>query len=316
MWYNILKQETFDPIEEVTMSKRITPAILAVILIVCALIAAGDILGGGGNVLPEPDPGAEAEKLAAEPDEPVVPGTVPESVEELKPEKKERPPKAVVDEGERIEKALEEYVRINPEVMGWIYVPETDIDYPFVLGADNDYYLNHSPERNYSALGAIFEDFENHPDIDDNRNTVLYGHNVWYGGMFHDVEKFLDEEFFNKMIPIYLYTPKKVYVYEPFTIFEASYDYQYFQVDFKDDEEYVAFMREMRDNSRFPQDIDFTADDRMLTLSTCTNGAKTQRWSFQARLVETVDIADWVYMIFKDSVVPEKRIAPEGCAVS
>ena len=297
------------------MAKRTTSALLAVSLILCAMFAVGDALRVTDvRAAPEVAPWVAENRLDAEPgaspEEPADASDEP--AETTPPAKRQPPPAQVVNEAERIETSLKEYMKINPEVMGWIYVPDTDIDYPFVLGEDNDFYLDHSPEKYYSIYGAIFEDFENHPDIDDNRNTVLYGHNVRFGGMFHDVEKFLEKDFFDKT-PIYLYTTEKVYIYEPFSIFEASYDYQYFQVDFKDDGEYVAFMREMRDNSRFPRDIDFTAEDRMLTLSTCTNGAKTQRWSFQSILVETVELSEWEYLIYKNPVLPERRRAPEWC---
>lgn len=262
------------------MPKYVTAALLAVLLLFCAVFISG-------QSLPEPEPPAQTEAPESEPEVTEAPETPPEPIV-----KKPPPPKEVIDEADRIREALSAVMEVNPDAVAWINVPGTDIDYPVVLGEDNDFYLDHSAERQYYPLGAIFEDYEDQRNVDDNRNTVLYGHNVWYGGMFHDVEKFLERDFFENT-PVYLYTMEKVYIYEPFSIFEASWEYQYFQIDFEDDDEFVAFLSEMRDNSRFKTDAEFGAEDKLLTLSTCTNGAKTQRWCFQSILVNDVDIDEW-----------------------
>lgn len=176
----------------------------------------------------------------------------------------------------------------NPDTFGWIAVPDTRIDHPVVQGQDNEWYLDHSFMGNYLVTGAIFADYRNNRDIFRNFNTVLYGHNITTGDMFHDVTKFLDEDFFNSTL-IYVYTMKGVYVYEPFSIFEAHAEYNYFRTEFASTDEFIAFAREMRDNSIFRKDIDFISTDRMLTLSTCTNGASTQRWCLQAKLVQVIN---------------------------
>ncbi len=177
---------------------------------------------------------------------------------------------------------------LNPDTFGWITVPDTHIDYPIVQGQDNVWYLDHSFKGNYLVTGAIFADYRNNRDIFRNFNTVLYGHNLTTGGMFHDVTKFLDEDYFNSTL-IYVYTMNGVYVYEPFSIFEAHAEYNYFRTEFASTDEFIAFAREMRDNSKFKKDIDFIPTDRMLTMSTCTNGASTQRWCLQAKLVQVIN---------------------------
>lgn len=177
---------------------------------------------------------------------------------------------------------------VNPDTFGWITVPGTHIDYPVVQGQDNEWYLDHSFKGSYLVTGAIFADYRINRDIFRNFNTVLYGHNLTTGGMFHDVTKFLDEDYFNSTL-IYVYTMNGVYVYEPFSIFEARADYNYFRTEFASTDEFISFAREMRDNSKFKKDIDFISTDRMLTLSTCTNGASSQRWCLQAKLVQVIN---------------------------
>jgi sortase B len=174
-----------------------------------------------------------------------------------------------------------------PDLYGWITVPNTHIDHPVMQSDDNEWYLDHSYKGTYLVTGSIFADYRCSRTILRNFNTVLYGHNITTGDMFHDVTKFLDEDFFNST-KIYVYTMDGVYIYEPFAIFEAASDFNYFRTEFANDEEFIKFAREMRDTSVFKRDIDFKSTDRILTLSTCTNGAQTQRWCLQARLVQVI----------------------------
>lgn len=269
------------------MPKYISAALLAVLLLFCAVFLTGRSVPENDAVIGK---GTESDTAVTEgpleTDEPEPPAAPEPKIKHIViPE--------VVDEATRIRTELSKIMAINTDVVGWINVPGTVIDFPVVLGKDNDFYLDHSPEKYYYALGSIFEDYEDKPELMDNYNTVLYGHNVWYGGMFHDVEKFLEKDFFDET-PVYYYTMENAYVFRSFSIFEASWEYQYFKIEFEDDEEFVDFCREMRDNSRFRKDIDFTGEDRILTLSTCTNGPKTQRWCYQAILTETVELPKWI----------------------
>ena len=283
------------------MTKRTTAALLAALFIISAALVSCGKSGEGAQPSESTaatDTQARSE-TSGETNEATDASDTADAGETAEGEKtkkvfvKKPAPAEIAAESMRIRAALADVIAVNYDAVGWIYVPGTDIDYCVVLGEDNDFYLDHSEYRDYYALGAIFEDYEDQRSVEKNRNTVLYGHNVWYGGMFHDVEKYLDEEYFNLKTPIYYYTMKEVYVFEPFTIFEADWGYQYFAIDFKDDEEYVSFLYEMRDNSKFPRDIEFDAGDRILTFSTCTNGAKTQRWCFQSYLTDVYTLPRW-----------------------
>lgn len=88
-------------------------------------------------------------------------------------------------------KALKEK---NPEVVGWILIPDTDISYPIVQGSDNSYYLNHTFEKKENYAGAIFMDANANNSFED-RNTIIYGHNVKHGTMFAELENFKEQEF-------------------------------------------------------------------------------------------------------------------------
>lgn len=178
----------------------------------------------------------------------------------------------------------------NPDTYGWIQVPGTRINYPITQSNDNDWYLKHAHDGSYSVLGSVFADYRNNTEIYRNFNTVLYGHNITDGKMFHDVEMFYnDEEFFQNTL-IYVYTMDGVYVYEPFAIYLTEATYNYFRTEFGAAEHFVDFAYMMKSNSKYEKDMDFVRTDRMLTLSTCKNSFdQIWRYSLQAKLVQVIN---------------------------
>ena len=79
--------------------------------------------------------------------------------------------------------------KINPEIIAWIRIPDTRIDYPVVQGTDNEYYLKHTFKKTEHVAGSIFLDKDNSPDF-TNRKTILYGHNMKDGSMFQGLHKY------------------------------------------------------------------------------------------------------------------------------
>ncbi|MGN1347278.1 MAG: class B sortase [Eubacteriales bacterium] len=209
-------------------------------------------------------------------------GMEAQSAEEPAAEKKE-----YNEELEKMRAGLASLAQINPDIYGWITIEGTEINYPLVQGEDNDYYLDHAYTGDFLPVGSIFVDFRCDESITRNFNTVIYGHNITTGSMFHDVTKFFKDDYFNGTY-IYIYTPDGVFVYEPFSIYETRYDYNYFRTGFTSAEDFIAFAEELRDNSAKEKDVTFNKNDRILTLSTCTNGAYYARYALHAKLVKTI----------------------------
>ena len=95
---------------------------------------------------------------------------------------------------------------INPEIIGWINGKGTRIDYPVLQTDNNDYYLRHMYNREYSLNGAIFMDCRCSKDFSD-KNTVIYGHNMRNGAMLEDLEKYKEQVFYDSNALMMLYTP-------------------------------------------------------------------------------------------------------------
>ena len=192
---------------------------------------------------------------------------------------------------ERMRAGIASLAQINPDIYGWISVEGTTIDYPLVQGEDNDYYLNHAYTGEFLPNGSIFVDYRNYEDIMKNFNTVMYGHNITSGAMFHDVEKFIKDAtykdyFYNTTINIY--TNDGIFIYEPFAVYKTRMDYNYFKTGFRTPEEFVAFCEEVQANSKHQKDMTFTEIDRIITMSTCTNIINSERYALHAKLIKAI----------------------------
>ncbi|MBQ7921533.1 MAG: class B sortase [Clostridia bacterium] len=182
---------------------------------------------------------------------------------------------------------LQSLATINEDIYGWIHVDGTNIDYPLVQGDDNDFYLDHAFTGDPLVIGSIFVDYRNDDMIMRNYNTVFYGHNITSGKMFHDVENFFkDEYFYNKLI--YVYTLDGIYIYEPFAIYQSRYDNNYFKTGFTSFDDFLEFTEKVKGDATKLKDLEFAETDRMITLSTCTNGAATDRYALHAKLVDYI----------------------------
>ena|GEM_PF-3540265 len=178
---------------------------------------------------------------------------------------------------------------INPDLYCWIKVSFTTIDYPVVQATDNEYYLNHSFEKKHSNSGAIFADYRNGKDISENRNLLIYGHNMLDNSMFQPLIDFSTrEDYFTHGI-IELITQEAIYYYEIFSVSEEDPKSGYIQTDFKDDEEYVEFLYEIKERSVFQKDIILDENSKIITLSTCINDVRLDmRFAVRGVLTDVV----------------------------
>ena len=175
----------------------------------------------------------------------------------------------------------------NSDVIGWITIDNTNIDYPIAYSGDNEYYINHSFDGTYSIAGTIFMDYRDNPNFDDNYNTVIYGHNLMTGKMFSELDKFFTKSFFNDNRYIYIYNDNGMYVYETFCVTKINIAINYTRVFFSNPNEFVEFAYSMKKRSVFKTETDFNSKDKVITLSTCTNAHnKAERYCIMAKLVE------------------------------
>ena len=190
--------------------------------------------------------------------------------------------------------SLAELKKKNEEVIGWIFMPDSDINYPLVQTTDNEHYLTYTWEQLWSLAGAIYLDYRNSADLND-FHTIIYGHRMSYGTMFSDLNKFTeDPTFWETHRSVYLALPGgRVYRYDVFAFYEADvtgHTYRLGLTDTVGKDAYIAYCQyhSLADTGIVPR-----ADGHVLTLSTCTGHGHHSRCVVQAvRAVEFVETED------------------------
>src|SRR5690625_4924012 len=175
---------------------------------------------------------------------------------------------AEASESDGIRSGFDELVKQNENVVGWITIDDTQVDYPILHSKDNFEYLTENYYGEQSIAGSIFLDFRNDITSTD-LNTIIYGHRMKDGSMFQDLTKFLDEDFFESHQTFEYDTLYGSYEAEIFAVYNTLIDFNYIQTDFASAEEYEQLLAEIQEKSRYETDIQVSADDRIITLSTC-----------------------------------------------
>ena len=116
--------------------------------------------------------------------------------------------KPEIDEFQR--PSFDELLAINEDVVGWVTLDNTNIDYPVLQGEDNLEYFNKDIFGNFSLGGSIYLDSRNDPNFEDDY-SLLYGHFMERGRMFGDLELYREERFFENNQTGSLMTPEEVY---------------------------------------------------------------------------------------------------------
>ena len=165
----------------------------------------------------------------------------------------------------------------TPDACAWIKIPDTVIDYPILQSGeekDEDFYLDHDRNGKPKKAGSIYIQKLNAKDMTD-RNTVIYGHNMFNGTMFAQLKTYRNREFFDKHRDIYVYTPGHILHYKVLSAFVYDDRHILNSFNFYDDEDYVDFLSDCINPSSLAKqvcnDITPVTTDKIITLSTCTN---------------------------------------------
>ncbi len=177
----------------------------------------------------------------------------------------------------------------NEDIYAWLYIPNTNIDYPILQHPSDDaFYLDHNLDGSKGLPGCIYTEKLNAKNFTD-YNTLIYGHNMRNGTMFKDVHKFTEEEFFEENRYIFIYTPEKLLIYDIYAAYkftDAHILYTYDCVTESGFASYLDMVQEDYGESGNFRDVEVTTEDHIITLSTCVGGECDKRQPLQAVLVE------------------------------
>lgn len=248
------------------------------LLLVIAVVAAVSACGG--------KPVEESSSSSEEPSSQSEPSS--ESESESAPEQ-ELPENAPTESF--MQKIVSAYAK-NDDTVGWLYVPNTDIDESVVQAPDNDYYLRRNLQKTYDWYGCYFADYESILTGGKiSRNTIIYGHSMDDnpdGLKFSQLKKWLNIDFAQQNPYLYFSTPEKDMVWKIFSVMYTSTKFNYVAAD-PNNTNFLNIINEARKASQFNYDVDVNATDNILTLSTCTyvygKENSSQRYVIMARLV-------------------------------
>lgn len=163
----------------------------------------------------------------------------------------------------------------NPDVIAWIEIPGTVIDYPVMQSDIADYYLHVNFEKKKYSAGSIFMETLNHSDFSD-KNTIIYGHNMKNGSMFSCLKNYLNEDF-NKEHPyVLIYTPEWNKGFCVTHAFVTDYTSSAYELWFEDIS-YREWGEELEKRSSEWTMNNFDPEKKTITLSTCHGKAGTPK---------------------------------------
>lgn len=201
--------------------------------------------------------------LAPEPEPTPLPGPVAAPAPESAPE-------ALPEEAQYlVETDLDALREVNEDVIGWFCIPGTEISYPLMRSKDNKEYLNLTWDLQYSKAGSIFMERRSSTDLSD-FHTLIYGHNLYDGRMFSSLMKYREQEYFEAHPTIYIAVDEVIYRYEVFSSYIADVLSDSYRIVFEDDEQKQRVVDFYVESSETDSGIAPTAEDKILSLSTCT----------------------------------------------
>ena len=177
-----------------------------------------------------------------------------------------------------------ELLAVNPEVVGWITLPDSKVNYPVMHGKDNDFYLHHAITGEWNKVGAPYMDFRNRGDFTD-RISVVYGHYMENGTMFTDFHKFKGQKYYDAHKTANLYTPNGDFVVEFVAGVIKDVNNWDFTLKFETNEQYVRYLtNNFKLQSTFKSDIDISAEDKYVIFSLCSYDVDNGRYLLLGRL--------------------------------
>ncbi len=196
--------------------------------------------------------------------------------------------------GNEIAADLQELYEKNPDLVGWLKIPDGVVSAPVVY-RNNSYYLDHDFYKRKSVAGALFLD-ENHPLAADTQNLLIYGHNMHDGTMFGHFGRYRRESYWQENCFVRFST---LYAEEYYVIFAVVYTstdptspaYVNFagHPTFHTVREFDAYMEDLKAHSLHPWRIDVNASDALLTLATCLDDERIVLVARRARAGETME---------------------------
>lgn len=208
-------------------------------------------------------------------------------VVETEPEEDEEP--LVYDEDESFLLDYQELYLQNNDMVGWIKVEDTQINYPVMQSKNEpDFYLKHKFDKTYSVYGCPYVQ-ENCDTEKPSDNLIIYGHHMNDGSMFAGLMKYADKDFYDNHKIITFDSLTKHREYEVVAVFRtvaySNEGFKYHQfVDAENEKEYTEYIEKCKDLSIYDTGVGAAYGDKLITISTCEYSRNNGRFVVVAKL--------------------------------
>ena len=166
---------------------------------------------------------------------------------------------------------FEKLININSDVVAWIKIDGTNINYPVVKSTDNNYYLNKNFYKENDICGSIFLDYRSNMT---DKNIVMFGHNIKRGYMISDLEKIAKGEI-GSNINIIVYTQDKIMSFDVFSSYIIEPEDMAINTRINEENLY-EFKQTMKKRSQKNFEGEYLNSNQILTLSTCDRSGKNR----------------------------------------
>ncbi len=168
--------------------------------------------------------------------------------------------------------SYEKLKEINSDIVGWITLKDTEVDYPVVKSVNNNYYLRHNFYKEKDFNGWVFMDYRNNPNLEDD-NTIIYGHNRFTSNvMFGTLQRLRKKNWFSddeERNYITFNTLTNSHKWQIFSVYSIKVTSDYLTTNFATAEEKLQFIKLIKDRSEIKFDVEVNENSKLLTLSTC-----------------------------------------------
>lgn len=166
--------------------------------------------------------------------------------------------------------AFEQLWETCPDVIAWLYSPDTKINYPIVQGEDNSYYLTHLADQTVNSSGSLMLDCRNTDDFSD-WNSIIHGHSMKNGSMFRSLLQYKKQTYYDEHQSMWLITPEQSYELVLVAGYVISSEDAVYTISTQIEEtEKEAFLQQALQKSTFQTTTEVTAEETFVTLSTCS----------------------------------------------
>lgn len=158
---------------------------------------------------------------------------------------------------------------VSGDVVGWIRISDSRIDYPIAQGDDNVYYLEHLLDGSWNGSGTIFLDYRCPADF-SGAHSIIYGHHMQSGSMFAGLVNYKQQAYFEAHPTAFLGTPMGDYSVEFFSGYPVDTESTAWELALDDPESYEEWVEEAISRSVFTSSVRPQPGERILTLATCS----------------------------------------------